>query len=244
MSCRVLGRGVEALVLAELARRAREAGAAWRLEGVYIPTERNGMVADLYPRHGLPRSGAGGGGATRWAAAPAALSAAPASPIERLTAGKTPQSTRHEPVPRRRRPADRDLPHHLRRREHRCSSPEMTADDIAGLGLGHPHPLIFAIEDEFGIKLSMKDLESLDDVGALRAADRPPPRARRRLTGRPPAIARLPAHPECMPRQVKRLASHSGNSRGVTSATGVGRRGNGLSSRCRPAPPRRWRRAP
>ena len=52
MSCRVLGRGVEALVLAELARLAAEAGCT-AVTGSYLPTGRNGMVADLYPRHGF-----------------------------------------------------------------------------------------------------------------------------------------------------------------------------------------------
>ena len=52
MSCRVLGRGVEALILAELGRLAAEAGCA-AVDGRYVPTERNGMVADLYPRHGF-----------------------------------------------------------------------------------------------------------------------------------------------------------------------------------------------
>ena len=45
--------------------------------------------------------------------------------------------------------------------------PEMTADDVAGWDSISHIRLIFAIEDEFGIKLSMKDLERLDDVGSL-----------------------------------------------------------------------------
>ena len=72
MSCRVLGRGVEALILAEIAARATALGCA-RVEGVYIPTERNGMVADLYPRLGLAETAREADGTTRWAAAPAAL---------------------------------------------------------------------------------------------------------------------------------------------------------------------------
>ena len=43
----------------------------------------------------------------------------------------------------------------------------MTADDVAGWDSISHIRLIFAIEDEFGIKLSMKDLEGLDDVGSL-----------------------------------------------------------------------------
>jgi acyl carrier protein len=49
-------------------------------------------------------------------------------------------------------------------------SPEMTADDIPAWDSITHIQLIFAVEEEFGINLSMKDLESLDDVGALRAA--------------------------------------------------------------------------
>ena len=83
MSCRVLGRGVEALVLAELGARAA-ARRCVRLEGVYIPSERNGMVADLYPRLGMAAAGQGADGATRWAAPPGALSAATSITVERV----------------------------------------------------------------------------------------------------------------------------------------------------------------
>ena len=44
---------------------------------------------------------------------------------------------------------------------------DMTADDIAGWDSVSHIQLIFAVEEEFGIKLSMKDLEGLEDVGAL-----------------------------------------------------------------------------
>ena len=74
MSCRVLGRGVETLVLAELGRLAAEAGCA-EVTGIFRPTQRNGMVADLYPRHGLAAAGEGPEGETRWAAAPRDLTA-------------------------------------------------------------------------------------------------------------------------------------------------------------------------
>jgi acyl carrier protein len=48
-------------------------------------------------------------------------------------------------------------------------APGMTADDIPGWdSIAHIH-LIFAVEEEFGIKLSTQDLEGLDDVGALQA---------------------------------------------------------------------------
>jgi len=72
MSCRVIGRGVEDLVLAELASRAVARGCA-RLEGVYFPSERNGMVAELYAHLGMTEVDRTGDGATRWAADPAAL---------------------------------------------------------------------------------------------------------------------------------------------------------------------------
>ena len=52
MSCRVLGRGVENALMGELARRAEGLGCA-RIEGRYIPSGRNGMVADLFARLGL-----------------------------------------------------------------------------------------------------------------------------------------------------------------------------------------------
>jgi acyl carrier protein len=46
----------------------------------------------------------------------------------------------------------------------------MTADDIAAWDSVTHIQLIFAVEEEFGITLTMRDLETLDDVGALRAA--------------------------------------------------------------------------
>ena len=45
--------------------------------------------------------------------------------------------------------------------------PEMTADDIAAWDSVSHIQLVFAVEDEFGIRLSMKDLEGLVDVGSL-----------------------------------------------------------------------------
>jgi FkbH-like protein len=75
MSCRVLGRGVEALVLAELGERAAARGCA-RVEGVYLPSDRNGMVADLYPRLGLAEVSREADGTARFAAAVDELGAA------------------------------------------------------------------------------------------------------------------------------------------------------------------------
>ncbi len=66
MSCRVLGRGVELAVLNALVALAGQHGAR-ELLGEYLPTARNGMVADLYPRLGFaPMSRDEGSGATRW----------------------------------------------------------------------------------------------------------------------------------------------------------------------------------
>lgn len=52
MSCRVLKRQVEETVLNELARLARLKQCS-RLEGVYLPTAKNEMVRDFYPRMGF-----------------------------------------------------------------------------------------------------------------------------------------------------------------------------------------------
>ena len=79
MSCRVLGRGVETLILSELARIAAEAGCT-EVAGAYVPTGRNGMVSDLYERHGFASAGLGEESATLWSAAPGALTF-PAVPI-------------------------------------------------------------------------------------------------------------------------------------------------------------------
>jgi FkbH-like protein len=63
MSCRVLGRRVEELVLAHVAEAARSAGAQ-RLVGLYLPTKKNALVADHFAKLGfskisdLPEEGA------------------------------------------------------------------------------------------------------------------------------------------------------------------------------------------
>jgi len=56
MSCRVLGRKVEEAILADIAARARVLGAG-RLIGEYIPTAKNALVTDLYPRLGFEEIG-------------------------------------------------------------------------------------------------------------------------------------------------------------------------------------------
>jgi FkbH-like protein len=65
MSCRVLKRGVERLVLNHLAERARARGLV-RLEGRYIPTAKNGLVRDHYAELGFTRLDDDASGATRW----------------------------------------------------------------------------------------------------------------------------------------------------------------------------------
>jgi FkbH-like protein len=65
MSCRVLGRGVEDMVLREILQHARERGIA-RLIGVYRPTERNGMVRDHYAKLGFSLLDSDPDGTTRW----------------------------------------------------------------------------------------------------------------------------------------------------------------------------------
>jgi FkbH-like protein len=58
MSCRVIGRGVESVLVNRLATFARDLGAT-SLVGEFVPTKRNAQVADLYPRLGFegPDSG-------------------------------------------------------------------------------------------------------------------------------------------------------------------------------------------
>ncbi|GJD63599.1 HAD-IIIC family phosphatase [Methylobacterium frigidaeris] len=65
MSCRVLGRRVEEGTLAALAAQAVRRGAR-RLVGVFRPSGRNGMVADLYPRLGFTADASGPDGDGRW----------------------------------------------------------------------------------------------------------------------------------------------------------------------------------
>lgn len=66
MSCRVLGRKVEDAMLAELVRAARLAGMQ-TLRATYIPTAKNGMVADLYGKLGFTLLGQEENGTRRFA---------------------------------------------------------------------------------------------------------------------------------------------------------------------------------
>jgi len=66
MSCRVLERNVEHCLMNALVAQARERGVS-RITGSYHPTDRNGIVAALYPELGFREHGAcDSTGATHW----------------------------------------------------------------------------------------------------------------------------------------------------------------------------------
>jgi FkbH-like protein len=65
MSCRVLGRGVEAATLALVVSAAQKLGAS-RLIGEYLPTKKNGMVREHFPKLGFAALSEEPNGATRW----------------------------------------------------------------------------------------------------------------------------------------------------------------------------------
>ena len=65
MSCRVLGRKVEHMVLREILEHARAAGIR-KLTGTYRPTERNKLVVDHYAKLGFTKVGEEESGLTRW----------------------------------------------------------------------------------------------------------------------------------------------------------------------------------
>ncbi len=54
LSCRVIGRGIETSILAQLAERAAASGARW-IVGEYIETKKNAPCRDFYPEHGFER---------------------------------------------------------------------------------------------------------------------------------------------------------------------------------------------
>ena len=83
MSCRVLGRGVEQMVLREIGWHAERAGVR-RLVGEYRPTERNMMVREHYEKLGFIQLSGSGEGPTEWEIRlPLATAAAPMS-VKRL----------------------------------------------------------------------------------------------------------------------------------------------------------------
>jgi FkbH-like protein len=65
MSCRVLGRKVEHMVLREILEHARAAG-IHTLAGTYRPTDRNKLVVDHYARLGFAKVSEEESGLTRW----------------------------------------------------------------------------------------------------------------------------------------------------------------------------------
>jgi predicted enzyme involved in methoxymalonyl-ACP biosynthesis len=65
ISCRVIGRELERVVIDEMVERARRRGCT-EVRGWYLPTERNALVADLYARAGFQLVDSLEGGATCW----------------------------------------------------------------------------------------------------------------------------------------------------------------------------------
>jgi predicted enzyme involved in methoxymalonyl-ACP biosynthesis len=65
MSCRVLGRRVEHMVLREVLDHARAAG-IHKLSGTYLPTDRNKLVVDHYEKLGFTKVEEDASGVTRW----------------------------------------------------------------------------------------------------------------------------------------------------------------------------------
>jgi FkbH-like protein len=65
MSCRVLGRKVEHMVLREILKHAAASGIT-KLNGVYVPTERNKLVMDHYLKLGFTQVAEKADGATVW----------------------------------------------------------------------------------------------------------------------------------------------------------------------------------
>lgn len=65
MSCRVLGRGVENMVLREIVEHARAQGIK-QIVGVYRPTDRNKLVLDHYSKLGFTKLSGDESGITRW----------------------------------------------------------------------------------------------------------------------------------------------------------------------------------
>lgn len=65
MSCRVLGRGVEEYLMNRIVSEARARGLD-RVRGDYVPTPKNQMVSEFYPRFGFRRLGEGADGRVIW----------------------------------------------------------------------------------------------------------------------------------------------------------------------------------
>lgn len=65
LSCRALGRGVERAFLAMVVRRARSRGAE-RIRGAYLPTSKNGQVAEFYSEAGFQKEPQESGSTAHW----------------------------------------------------------------------------------------------------------------------------------------------------------------------------------
>jgi FkbH-like protein len=65
MSCRVLGRKVEHMVLREILAHARASGVR-KLAGVFVPTDHNKLVVDHYAKLGFTKIHEDDSGLTRW----------------------------------------------------------------------------------------------------------------------------------------------------------------------------------
>lgn len=86
MSCRVIGRGVEQLMVRELIAIALQCGCQG-LVGVYIPTERNKLVSDLFQRLGFTDLERTAPGQSSWhLPASTAVELTPSIAVERYTA--------------------------------------------------------------------------------------------------------------------------------------------------------------
>jgi FkbH-like protein len=96
MSCRVLGRQVEEATLNLLAERAKQAGAA-AIEGIYLPTKKNGMVRDHYGRLGFTQIEEKEDGSSRWLLQLADFEPRPVL-METITAESTRSALAEQPV--------------------------------------------------------------------------------------------------------------------------------------------------
>jgi FkbH-like protein len=85
MSCRVLGRKVEQMVLREILQQAREAGIRTLL-GVYRPTEKNALVRDHYRKLGFTPVATQADGGTVWSMPTTTVIAAVPMTVERADA--------------------------------------------------------------------------------------------------------------------------------------------------------------
>jgi predicted enzyme involved in methoxymalonyl-ACP biosynthesis len=56
LSCRIISRGAETALLAQLIERLRSLGAT-EVFGEYEPTPKNALCSDFYPRHGFEPAG-------------------------------------------------------------------------------------------------------------------------------------------------------------------------------------------